>query len=44
VQKDKIIILSKFDHDKRKRAIRPLLKELSFYAKPSIGSEKIRIT
>ena len=44
VQKDKIIILSKFDHDKRKRAIRPLLKELSFYAKPSIGSEKISIT
>ena len=44
LQKDKIIILTKFDHDKRKRAIRPLLKELSLYAKPSIGTEKVSIT
>ncbi len=44
VQKDKIIILSRYDQDKRKRAIRPLLKELSFYARPSVGTEEITIT
>jgi len=42
-QKDKIIILSKFDGESRERIIRPLLKELSYGALPAIGANIVNI-
>ncbi|MEJ6524416.1 MAG: SLBB domain-containing protein [Opitutales bacterium] len=42
-QKDKIIILSKFDGKSRERIIRPLLKELSYGALPAIGANIVTV-
>ena len=42
--RDKIIIFSKFDSDARERQIRPLLKELSFYAEPAIGNKVVSVS
>ena len=42
--KDLILFLPKFDAEERERRIRPILKELEFNAKPSVGTLAVSIS
>ena len=43
-QKDRIIILPKFDANLRERVMRPILNELHFDAKPAVGADIVSIS